>query len=503
MKRGNLAGILCSMLVVLMAALLSNCNNSHHGPPPPPPVPAIQNINFATTPSSAVNWSIEINGTGFQSAPGQVVFTQGANIVTVVPTVANWTTTGIVVTVPSTGFTVPGTAAVTVVTSGGTSNAQNLRLVSPVTLNTNVVTWTTTTPLPVSTGVTGFSGLGAVAVPGVAGPPPTAFIVVAGGFDGSNNSTQVLSNNLNANGTVGASWTTISINPLPFPRAHFGMVEADDGNSLVLVGSRFIYVIGGQQTAPDLPGGTTTVYMASVNSTTGAVGSWTALSSTLPASVVGPAVTLYNGHIYVVGGLDSSGNPSGAVYVAVVNNDGTLGAWTTSANAYPTAVSFATVFGFSENLYVVNGDTNSSTTQNLQTVTGTTTVAFAPAHFGSVGAWTSTAASVANREKHDTWHIFDQVIDAEGTYSGTIGTQELEQTTVNSGGMLAAWAGINSGPQQIGANVFSGAAIVSPLLSPTSTGVLAPRVLLIGGAAFSASTPGAPLSNAVFYNNAP
>ncbi|HKW89410.1 MAG TPA: hypothetical protein VJN21_11715 [Candidatus Acidoferrales bacterium] len=498
MFRGKSVAALSAFLVALLTVLLSNCNNTHHGPPPPPPVPVIQNIDFATTPSSAVNWSIEINGTGFQGTPGQVVFTQGANIVNVVPTAPDWTSTGIVAAVPSTGFTVPGTASVTVVTTGGTSNALNLNLVSPVTLNTNVVTWTTTTALP-----TAMSGLGAVAVPGVAGPPPTAYIVVAGGFDGTNDSTQVLSNTLNANGTVGASWTSIATNALPSSRAHFGMVEADDTNSLVPVGSRFIYVIGGQQTATDLPGGTTTVYMASVNTATGAVGSWTALSSALPATVVGPAATIYNGHIYVVGGLDSSGNHTGAVYVATVNNDGTLGAWSTSANAYPTAVSFATVFGFSENLYVIDGDTNTSTDPNHQAVTGTTTVELAPAHFGLVGAWTSTSPSVANREKHDTWHIFDQVIDPEGTYIGTIGTQELEQTTVNSGGTLAAWAGINSGPQQIGANVFNAAAVVSPLLSPTSTGVLSPRVLLIGGAAFSASSPGLPLSSSVFYNNAP
>ncbi|HEV2491370.1 MAG TPA: hypothetical protein VGT03_16320 [Candidatus Acidoferrales bacterium] len=498
MKRGNWAGILSSLLVVILAALLSNCNNSHHGPPPPPPVPAIQNINFATTPSSAANWSVEINGTGFQSAPGKVIFTQGINSTTVVPSGADWSTTGIVVLVP-TGFTVPGTVSVTVVTSGGTSNANNLNLVSPVTLTTGSTAWTTTTPLP-----TAMSGLGAVAVPGVAGPPPTAFVVVAGGFDGANNSTQVLSNNLNSDGTVGASWTAIAINALPSSRAHFGMVEADDGNSLVPVGSRFIYVIGGQQFATDLPGGTTTVYMASVNSTTGAVGTWTTLASSLPASVVGPAATVFNGHIYVVGGLDSGGNPSSAVYTAIVNSDGTLGAWSTSANAYPTPVSFATVFGFSENLYVLGGDPNNSTPPNQQQnpPDGITTVEFAPAHFGIVGAWTSTAPTVANREKHNIWHLFGQILDGEGIYTGNPGTDELEQTTVNSDGTLAAWSSVVAANAP-GANVFNAAAIVSPLVHPTSTGVIAPRVLLLGGVAYSLSSPGTMLSSSVFYNNAP
>lgn len=511
MLRGKFVPALSALLVFVLAALLSNCNNSHHGPPPPPPVPVIQNINVSTTPSSAVNWAIEINGTGFQSAPGQVVFTQTSPSITatVVPTAANWTTTGIVVTVPTGNsgmglvFAVPGSVNVTVVTTGGTSNAGTLNLVSPVTLNTTAMTWTTTTPLPVATGVTGYAGLRAVAVPGATAG--TAFIVVAGGYDGTSNSTQVLSNNLNSDGTVGASWTAISTNALPSSRAHFGMVEADDGNSMVPVGSRFIYVIGGQQNATDLPGGTTTVFEASVNATTGAVGAWSQLASSLPASDVGSAATIFNGHIYVLGGLDSSGNPSGAVYTAVVNNDGTLGAWTTSANPYPTPISFATLFGFDENLYVLDGDPNNSTTPSAQTnpPNGITTAEFAPAHFGSVGAWTSTSPTVANREKHNTWHLFGQLIDPEGIYSGTPGTDEIEATTVNPDGTLAAWTQITSGPQQVGANVFNAAAIVSPLQHPTSTGVLAPRVLLLGGAGYSNSTPGLPLSNAVFYNNAP
>jgi hypothetical protein len=506
MKRGNWGAGISAFFIIVLASVLSNCGGGGHGFPPP--IPAVSNINFSTNASSAVNWSIEINGTGFQGAPGSVTFTQTSPSVTatVTPTPADWTTTGIVVTVPvgntglGTAFAVPGTVSVTVTTTGGSSNAGTLNLVSPVPLNTSATTWATTTPLPTPSGVTGYSGLRAVAVPGATSS--TAFIVVAGGYDGTNNSTQVLSNVLNSDGTVGASWTAIATNPLPSTRAHFGMVEADDGNSLVPVGSRFIYVIGGQQNASDLPGGTTTVYMASVNSTTGAVGTWTTLASSLPASVVGPAATLFNGHIYVAGGLDSSGNPSGAVYVAPVNSDGTLGSWTTTANAYPTPVSFATMFGFDENIYVLDGDTNTSTDPDEQKIDGTSTVDFAPAHFGILGAWTSTAGSAANREKHNTWHLYGQVIDPEGLYTGSPGTDEVEQTTVNSDGTLAAWSTIASANEP-GANLYNAARIVSPLLHPTSTGVLAPRVLLLGGAAYTLATPGLPLSNAVYYNNAP
>jgi hypothetical protein len=157
----------------------------------------------------------------------------------------------------------------------------NLNLVQTPLFHVNNVTWTTTTPLPYPT-----TGLRAVAVPG--SNSTSAFIVVAGGSDLLTNSTTVLSNALNVDGTVGANWTSIATSPLPSARAHFGIAEADDGNSLVPDGKRFVYVIGGQQNAADALGGTNTVFMARVDVTTGAVGTWTQLSNNLPATLVRP-----------------------------------------------------------------------------------------------------------------------------------------------------------------------------------------------------------------------
>src|SRR5499427_4324494 len=60
--------------IVIGASLLVGCGNTGTKAP----VPQIQNINTSTTPTSPVNLPIEINGSGFQSAPGKVVFTQGS-----------------------------------------------------------------------------------------------------------------------------------------------------------------------------------------------------------------------------------------------------------------------------------------------------------------------------------------------------------------------------------------------------------------------------------------
>jgi hypothetical protein len=460
---------------------------------PPPPVPSISNINNSTKPTSPVNLAIGINGSGFQAAPGQVIFTQGSISATVTPAAGGgWSTTSIVAVVPSgngtTNFTVPGTVTVTVKTSGGTSNGVTLNLVQTSNFSANNVTWTTTTPLP-----TALTGLRAVAVQS---SNTSAFIVVAGGFNGTANVSTVLTNTLAQDGTLGTTWTT-SANPLPTTLSHFGMVEADAQNSLVAANSHFIYVIGGQANSSDTPGGTNAVYMASVDPTTGAVGTWKTLTSTLPDSLVGPAVTIYNGYIYVAGGLSPQQTPVTDVFSAPINADGTLGSWTKSTNALPLAISFATTFGFGGNLYVLNGDPNGSSDPNQTATVGLQDARLASANNGVVGTWTLTNTTIKKRKKHNTWVAFGQVIDAEGFYDGNPGSLELERSTINPDGTLASWNGISALPNQINANVFNAASFVSPLVSSAGN----PRFLLLGGETFSAA-PGVPTA-LVYVNTAP
>src|SRR5260221_476233 len=293
---------------------------------PPPPVPAISNINNSTTPTSPVNLAIGINGSGLQATPGQVIFTQGSISATVTPAAGGWSNTSIVAVVPSgsgpTNFTVPGTVTVTVKTSGGTSNGVTLNLVQTSAFSPNSLVWGVATPLPQA-----LTGLRAVAVQS---SNTSAFVVVAGGFNGTANVSTVYTNTLAQGGTLGTTWTTSS-NPLPATLAHFGMVEANAQNSLVPANSHFIYAIAGQANSSDTPGGTNAVYVASVDPTNGAVGTWKTLTSTpLPDSLVGPAVTIYNGYIYVVGGLTPQQTLTTDVFSAPINSNGTLGSWTKS-----------------------------------------------------------------------------------------------------------------------------------------------------------------------------
>jgi hypothetical protein len=194
--------------------------------------------------------------------------------------------------------------------------------------------------------------------------------------------------------------------------------------------------------------------------------------------------------------LSANGSPSGSVYSAAVQSDGTLSAWATSASPYPTAVSFATVFGSRSNLYVLGGDSQISLGPNSQVGAGINSATYASARNGVVSTWTPTNTTAAARKKHVTWFAFDHVLDGEGVY--TPAPLELEQTVVQNDNTLAGFTGITGAANQIGANVYNAAAFVSPLRSSGGT----PRFLLLGGQAFSGTTP-SPLSSAVYVNNAP
>ena len=456
--------------------------------------PEIVNINGSSDPASPVNVAIEINGLNLGTNTGEVHFTDAldpTNVAIVTPT--TWTEEATVAVVPAAGsvaaFAVPGVVQVHLVTNAGKmSNTIDLDLVDTPTFAVNNVTWQTSTALPVA-----LAGLGAVPsrVDDV-----SAYVVVAGGFDGVANRTEVYTNTLAQDGTLGPTWTT-EANGLPLPRAHFAMVQANPQNApLIDLNDRFVYVIGGQESASDTPGGVDTVYRARVSSLDGSVGSWSQMTA-LPEPLVGTTATVYNGHVYLIGGLRTDGTPTDALYSSRIQGDGTLGSWEVQPDPYPFVVAFAGAFGFGGNLYVFGGDTGNSTDPNADTGTPIKAVTYAPALRGDVGTWTATSEPNKERFKHNVWASFGQIIIGEGLYSGSAGSSEMSVSALLPNGAVGAWGGL-TGSNNPNANVYNAASFTSPIRAVGQ----APRFILIGGMEFPDPTPGIP-SSAVYYNDAP
>lgn len=462
------------------------------------PVPTIQNINNSTDPASPVGLAIEINGSGFRTVPGRIRFAEGGNVAEVTPDASGWSETGIIVNVPSTGddsaFAVPGAVEVTVITSGGTSNAVALDLVTTPSFSVENVTWAETQSLSKA-----LAGLRAAAIPNTS---TSAWLIVAGGYDGSANTDSVWQSEIQPDGQISSPFSPTTV--LPAPRAHHGIAVAHPRNSPVGESARYVYVIGGQAASTDAPGGTSTVYVGSVSLANGTISSWsTTAAPALPAALVGPAVAVYNGYVYVVGGLRTDSTPSSAVYSAAIQSNGGLGSWRTATNAYPQGISFAVAFGFGGNLYVLSGDAQNSGDPNEQgTMLGVKTARYATVRNGAVGTWVQTSELVKQRKKHIHWTAFGQVIAAEGVYDGGPGNLELEGSAVLSTGHLDSWTGLTA-VNRIAADVYNAAAVVSPIRPsdppPAANG---PRFLLLGGQKFVQLGTGA-LSDKVYYNTAP
>ncbi|MCZ6601907.1 MAG: hypothetical protein O6952_02750 [Planctomycetota bacterium] len=493
-ERGYCSGLVGWAIIAAMALPLACGGGSSSKKKSSSPLPVIQNINGSSDPASPASTAIEINGLDFGSAPGEVHFTDAAdpsNVAIEIPVASAWSDFGIVVVVPAAGsvgnFPIPGTVAVTVVTAGGTSNGVDLDFVDTPSFSVNNVTWMTTTPLSVA-----LRGLGAspVRVDDIA-----AYVVVAGGNDGAAHQDLVYTNPLAPDGTLGAAWR-LEANSLPAPRAYHGMVQANPGNApLINSDDRFVYVLGGQEDPLDAPGGTDTAFMTRVDLTNGSVGTWSQTTA-LPEPLIGPTVTIYNGHVYLIGGLRSDGTPTDAVHSARIRSNGTLELWVQATDPYPVPISFGRVFGFGASIYVIGGDPTGSMDPSEQGASGQSEVYYASARNGTVGTWTAGSGTIARRKKHILWSSFGQMISAEGIYQGGPGSQVAERSSIQPDGSISPWRGM-TGSNILPIDVFNASAFVSPIRVFGG----APRFLMFGGELLA--SPAGQLSDAVYYNDAP
>jgi N-acetylneuraminic acid mutarotase len=141
----------------------------------------------------------------------------------------------------------------------------------------------------------------------------------------------------------------------------------------------YVYVMGGYDSGFN---STHNVYYSKINSD-GTLGSWTTSSSTLPALVATGSAAVYNGYVYVLGGYDSNTtNTLNGVYYAKLNNDGSVGTWTTSGNSLPADISTASSVVNNGYIYEIGGQDD-----NFNALA---TVYYAKLNSnGSIGSWTT------------------------------------------------------------------------------------------------------------------
>jgi N-acetylneuraminic acid mutarotase len=139
------------------------------------------------------------------------------------------------------------------------------------------------------------------------------YIYILGGYGSSGTLNTIQRATFDANGNLTTPWS--SVGALPASMYSMGYVAAKN---------RF-YLIGGRNDSSFY----SSVYSVSINAD-GTLGDFRA-ETTLPTTVANAACFVIKNRLYVVGGQNSNGYLDTA-YKAIINNDGTLGSWTTLPN---------------------------------------------------------------------------------------------------------------------------------------------------------------------------
>ena len=459
-----------------VVALLAACGSSS-GPTGPSGPPAITVVNGATLPSGTIGATVVIEGSNFGTsqsvASGHVVFstTAGGRDTATIASAADWTNLLIVTTVPA-GVPV-GRDTLFIETSGGTSAPIIFSVVTKVAFSPSTVSWTATTALPV--GLSGHA-VAAATLPG-AGATSTSVVYVVGGADSTDAPRDsVLYATVSNTGALGA-WNKATV--LPAPVAYAAAVVATPSNSPVM-GSSYLYVIGGDSTASGKP--VATVYIG-ILSTGGAVTGWGTTTS-LPAAVHSLGAVIFNGAVYVGGGSGSGNAPVATVYRAVIQSDGMLGAW----QAQPSLPFARSYFGFGINgtsLYALGGDSGTVTPNDSSlSAKAISDVIYAEidVHTGNLTAagWTANGNKLKKAVSKQTAVVAGgDVLVTAGLYNGdATGATEESYAGLNSDGSTTAFNGAT------GANTISSAG-GGNLFNHAATGYLdgtgAFHVLVVGG----------------------
>jgi len=285
--------------------------------------------NTTTSMSTAVYAAGSVAYNGYLYSFGGQTASSNTNIVEYAPiksngTIGSWTSTTMPVALQGFGYAEYNGYLYVMGGMNTSGTTVGVTYYAPINSNGSLGTWNTTTALPAVNDT--FS---AVAYNG--------YMYIFGGesSNNANNYNEADSIVINANGTLGSSWSA----------ANSGF-SSDISYESAVAYNGYVYILGGDY------GGSyvNTVRYASINSG-GTLGSWNTTSSFSTGRRSLGAVAV-NGYLYVAGGYGSA--LLNDVQVALINSNGTLGAWIANTS-FNTPRIFPGLVAYGGYLYVLGG----------------------------------------------------------------------------------------------------------------------------------------------------
>lgn len=276
-----------------------------------------------------------------------------------------------------------------------------------------------------------------------------------GGVNGSAATNTIYAATINSDGHLG-SFTNTGMTAFTTNRAYFAAF-AYGGNMYVIGGCSSTYAsctTAGNDVA--------TVYMAPISST-GTIGTWSAQTS-LGTGLYGLSATIYNGVVYVMGGINASTFQS-AIYYQATSSTGTLtGTWSTSTQTMPaTNKAYVGAAAYGGYMYLVGGCSAGATTCS----TNTNNVYYAPITSGGdiSSAFTSTGTFTNARGDLGVF-VSDGYLYLTGGRNNTTYYNDTQFAPINTNGSVSTWVAssastLSAARYGVGAAVYNGVLYVA------------------------------------------
>ena len=241
------------------------------------------------------------------------------------------------------------------------------------------------------------------------------YVYVIGGWNGTTYYGTTQFAPINSDGSVG-SWSTGAA--LATPRAGAGYATAKG----------MLYIAGGHNGATYY---SDTYYSALNGGGSGVNSSWTTSGNTFTTTRFRHVSVITNGYLYVLGGVDSSGNQLASTYYALLGDDGSVGTWS-STTSIPVAKSNMGAIVYGSYLFLFGGDTAASTPSTV-----VYSAALNPST-GAIGTW-NTTTSLPSALASMSAVTRDGYVLLLGGINGTAKTDVI-YANIGSGGTVGSWS---------------------------------------------------------------
>lgn len=215
-------------------------------------------------------------------------------------------------------------------------------------------------------------------------------------------------------------------------------------NSQAIVTKDRVYLLGGNNGSTKV----NVIYTAPINND-GSLGNWTT-AGTLPIGGIERCQAFITSNkLYLVGGVNDAGDYVNTVYVTTLDENGAISTWSPISRTLPTATASGSVFMVKDRVYYLGGNTVNG---NYSTVVYMAVIDDA----GDISAWTTTT-SLPKGLSHMQVIVTEKKAFIFGGKSYGSNFAQVYASDINVDGSLGSWSEITPIPY----NVYDGCVVIT------------------------------------------